>query len=841
MATVEREMLREIPVTIETEMKTAFLDYAMSVIISRALPDVRDGLKPVHRRILVTMHDLNLTQNRPYRKCAKIAGDVSGNYHPHGEAVVYPSLVRMAQPFSLRYPLVDGQGNFGSIDGDPPAAMRYTEARMTRIAEEMLRDIEEETVDFVPNYDGTREEPVVLPSLIPNLLINGSSGIAVGMATNIPPHNLREVVDALVMLLDHPEMGVEELLHLIPGPDFPTAGFIYGEKGIRDAYTTGRGQIQLRARTVLEESKRTDRERIVVVELPYQVNKARLVEQIADLVRDRVIEGIADLRDESDRNGMRIVIELKRNENAQVILNQLYKHTQMQVTFGIIMLALVDNQPQILSLKEMLTHFLDHRREVVVRRTRFRLRKAQERLHVLEGLKTAIEHLDQVIGILRAAPSPQSAREALISALTVGEMGSQPLSPVQAQAILDMRLQRLTGLEREKILEEFAEVENQIRDLREILASEERIKAIIKEELREIREKYGDERLTDIVGEVQELEPEDLIPEEEMVVAITHSGYIKRSPARLYRSQHRGGKGVRAIATRDEDFVEHLFVASTHSYLLFFSNIGKVHALKVHEIPEGGNTARGKAVVNLLQLGPEEKLTAFVAVEEGEEDKKYLVMATQSGIIKKTLLSAYGNLRAGGIRAITLDEGDQLISVSLTTGDQHIFLSTAKGQAIQFSEEDVRPRGRNARGVIGIRLGKGDRVIGMEVVNPGANMLTVTENGYGKQTALSEYPLQGRGGKGVINIKTSKRNGAVVGVKSVSDSDELMLLTSNGQLIRLRVGEIPLIGRNTQGVRLISMDGEDKVVSVARIVEEEESSEVFATNGQEKEVDSEDG
>ncbi len=841
MATVEREMPREIPVTIETEMKTAFLDYAMSVIISRALPDVRDGLKPVHRRILVTMHDLNLTQNRPYRKCAKIAGDVSGNYHPHGEAVVYPSLVRMAQPFSLRYPLVDGQGNFGSIDGDPPAAMRYTEARMTRIAEEMLRDIEEETVDFVPNYDGTRKEPVVLPSLIPNLLINGSSGIAVGMATNIPPHNLREVVDALVMLLDHPEMGVEELLHLIPGPDFPTAGFIYGEKGIRDAYTTGRGQIQLRARTVLEESKRTDRERIVVVELPYQVNKARLVEQIADLVRDRVIEGIADLRDESDRNGMRIVIELKRNENAQVILNQLYKHTQMQVTFGIIMLALVENQPQILSLKEMLTHFLDHRREVVVRRTRFRLRKAQERLHMLEGLKTAIAHLDQVIDILRAAPSPQSAREALISALTVGETGSQPLSPVQAQAILDMRLQRLTGLEREKILEEFAEVENQIRDLREILASEERIKAIIKEELREIREKYGDERLTDIVGEVQEIEPEDLIPEEEMVVAITHSGYIKRSPARLYRSQHRGGKGVRAIATRDEDFVEHLFVASTHSYLLFFSNIGKVHALKVHEIPEGGNTARGKAVVNLLQLGPDEKLTAFVAVEEGEEDKKYLVMATQFGIIKKTLLSAYANLRTGGIRAITLDEGDQLISVSLTTGDQHIFLSTAEGQAIQFSEEDVRPMGRNARGVIGIRLRKGDRVIGMEVVNPGANILTVTENGYGKQTALSEYPLQGRGGQGVINIKTSERNGAVVGVKSVSDSDELMLLTSNGQLIRLRVGEIPLIGRNTQGVRLISMDGEDKVVSVARIVEEEESSEVFATNGQEKEVDSEDG
>ncbi len=841
MATVEREMPREIPVTIETEMKTAFLDYAMSVIISRALPDVRDGLKPVHRRILVTMHDLNLTQNRPYRKCAKIAGDVSGNYHPHGEAVVYPSLVRMAQPFSLRYPLVDGQGNFGSIDGDPPAAMRYTEARMTRIAEEMLRDIEEETVDFVPNYDGTRKEPVVLPSLIPNLLINGSSGIAVGMATNIPPHNLREVVDALVMLLDHPEMGVEELLHLIPGPDFPTAGFIYGEKGIRDAYTTGRGQIQLRARTVLEESKRTDRERIVVVELPYQVNKARLVEQIADLVRDRVIEGIADLRDESDRNGMRIVIELKRNENAQVILNQLYKHTQMQVTFGIIMLALVENQPQILSLKEMLTHFLDHRREVVVRRTRFRLRKAQERLHMLEGLKTAIAHLDQVIDILRAAPSPQSAREALISALTVGETGSQPLSPVQAQAILDMRLQRLTGLEREKILEEFAEVENQIRDLREILASEERIKAIIKEELREIREKYGDERLTDIVGEVQEIEPEDLIPEEEMVVAITHSGYIKRSPARLYRSQHRGGKGVRAIATRDEDFVEHLFVASTHSYLLFFSNIGKVHALKVHEIPEGRNTARGKAVVNLLQLGPDEKLTAFVAVEEGEEDKKYLVMATQFGIIKKTLLSAYANLRTGGIRAITLDEGDQLISVSLTTGDQHIFLSTAEGQAIQFSEEDVRPMGRNARGVIGIRLRKGDRVIGMEVVNPGANILTVTENGYGKQTALSEYPLQGRGGQGVINIKTSERNGAVVGVKSVSDSDELMLLTSNGQLIRLRVGEIPLIGRNTQGVRLISMDGEDKVVSVARIVEEEESSEVFATNGQEKEVDSEDG
>jgi DNA gyrase subunit A len=833
MATVEREVPREVPVPIETEMKTAFLDYAMSVIISRALPDVRDGLKPVHRRILVTMHDLNLTQNRPYRKCAKIAGDVSGNYHPHGEAVVYPSLVRMAQPFSLRYPLVNGQGNFGSIDGDPPAAMRYTEARMTRIAEEMLRDIDEETVDFAPNYDGTREEPVVLPSLIPNLLINGSSGIAVGMATNIPPHNLREVVDALIMLLDHPDMGVNELLHLIPGPDFPTAGFIYGEKGIREAYETGRGLIQLRARTVMEETKRSDRERMVVVELPYQVNKARLVEQIAELVRDKVIEGIADLRDESDRNGMRIVIELKRGENAQVILNHLYKHTQMQVTFGIIMLALVDNQPQVLPLKELLIHFLNHRKEIIVRRTRFRLRKAQERLHMMEGLKTALDHLDQVIGLLRATPSPQSAREELVSTFT--------LSSAQAQAILEMRLQRLTGLEQEKILEELREVKEQIHTLSGILASEEQVKALIKEELREIREKYGDDRLTDIIGEAKEIAPEDLIPEEEVVVTITHSGYIKRSPARLYRIQRRGGKGVRAIATREEDFVAHLFVASTHSYFLFFSNIGKVHWLKVHEIPEGGSAARGKAIVNLLHLEPEEKLTAFISVEEGEEEKKYLVMATQFGIIKKTLLSAYANLRIGGIRAISLDEGDQLIAVRLTTGEQNLLLSTAQGQAIQFSESDVRPMGRAARGVIGIRMEPGDRVIGMEVLEPGCNILTVTENGYGKQTPITDYPLQGRGGKGVINIKTTERNGIVVGVQPVRDTDELMVLTSSGKLIRMRVKEISLIGRNTQGVRLISVAGEDKVVSVARVAEEENGVvESIGNNGAEKEVDSAD-
>ncbi|RMF88186.1 MAG: DNA gyrase subunit A [Nitrospinota bacterium] len=816
MAVLEHEVPREVPVNIEEEVKSAFLDYAMSVIISRALPDVRDGLKPVHRRILVTMHDLRLTHNRPYRKCAKIAGDVSGNYHPHGEAVVYPSLVRMAQPFSLRYPLVDGQGNFGSIDGDPPAAMRYTEARMTRIAEEMLRDIEEETVDFVPNYDGTREEPVVLPSRIPNLLINGSSGIAVGMATNIPPHNLREVIDALVMLLDHPDMSVDDLLLLIPGPDFPTAGFIYGEKGIRDAYATGRGLIQLRARALFEEAKRGERERIVIVELPYQVNKARLVEEIAELVRDRVIEGIADLRDESDRNGMRIVIELKRNENAQVILNQLYKHTHMQVTFGIIMLALVNNQPRILTLKELLTHFLNHRKEVIVRRTRFRLRKAQERLHVLQGLKTALEHIDRVLTILRRAPSPQEARETLVSTLS--------LSPTQAQAILDMRLQRLTGLEREKILQDYQEVETQIQTLQGILSSEEQIKALIKEELLEIREEYGDERLTDIVPEMQEIEPEDLIPEEEVVVAITHSGYIKRSPVRLYRSQHRGGKGSRAIRTRAEDVVEHLFVTSTHFYLLFFSNVGKVHWLKVHEIPEGGGNARGKAIVNLLQLEPGEKITACIPVK-GFEEEAFLVMATQQGIVKKTPLNAYANLRRGGIRAINLDNGDQLIAVRMTNGKQNLLLSTVQGKAVQFPESDVRPVGRTARGVIGIRLEPGDQVIGMEVVEPGVNILTVTENGYGKQTPLTEYPCQARGGKGVINIKTTPRNGTVVGVKSVCEADELMLITSSGNLIRLQVREIPVIGRNTQGVRLIRLEEEDKVVSLARIAEEEEEEE----------------
>jgi DNA gyrase subunit A len=800
-----------IPVSISDELRTSFMDYAMSVIISRALPDVRDGLKPVHRRILVTMRDLNLTAARGYRKCAKIAGDVSGNYHPHGEGVVYPSLVRMAQDFSLRYPLVDGQGNFGSVDGDPPAAMRYTEARMTRLGEEMLRDINKDTVDYTPNYDGTREEPTVLPSAIPNLLVNGSSGIAVGMATNIPPHNLVEIIDALVLVLENPACTLEELMTCVPGPDFPTAGFIHGRQGILEAYRTGRGFLQLRARCVVEVSKRTGRESIIITEIPYQVNKAKLLERIAAMVRAKKIEGIADLRDESDRRGMRIVVDLKRDAVSKVVLNQLYANTQLQVTFGVIMLALVNNQPRVLSLKEMLNYYLQHRREVVIRRTNHDLERKRERAHILAGLIVALDHLDAVIQLIRTSSSPVEARQELITRFT--------LSEVQAQAILDMRLQRLTGLERDKIQQEYAEVQEAIKEYEAILASEERIREIIREELLDVRDKYGDERRTEIIEAEEEISFEDLIVEEDMVVTKSHAGYLKRQPTSLYQSQRRGGKGKVAMVTREEDFVEQLFVASTHDYFLFFTNIGKVHWLKVYEIPQAGRAARGKAAVNLLQLQPGEKISTVIPIRRFEVDR-YLILATKRGIIKKTELTAYSNPRQSGIIALTLDPGDELIRVGVTRGDQDIFLGTRRGLSIRFRETDVRPMGRTARGVIGIRLAEDDEVVGMEVLGEGACILTVSEGGYGKRTSASEYRVQTRGGKGLINLRLTPKTGAVVGIRQVFDEDDVMVMSNQGNLVRLRVADIPRIGRNTQGVRLINLAPGQHLVGVARIEED---------------------
>lgn len=800
------------PVNISDELRTSFMDYAMSVIISRALPDVRDGLKPVHRRILATMRDLNLTAGRAYRKCAKIAGDVSGNYHPHGEGVVYPSLVRMAQDFSLRYPLVDGQGNFGSVDGDPPAAMRYTEARMTRLGEEMLGDINKNTVDYVPNYDGTRNEPTVLPSAIPNLLMNGSSGIAVGMATNIPPHCLTEVVDALVMMLDNPTCTLEELMTCIPGPDFPTAGFIHGRQGILDAYHTGRGFIQLRARCTEEVSERTGRESIIITEIPYQVNKAKLLERIAGAVRNKKIEGIADLRDESDRQGMRIVVDLKRDAVSKVVLNQLYTNTQLQVTFGVIMLALVDNQPRVLSLKEMLGYYLQHRREVVIRRTTYDLQRARERGHILAGLMVALDHLDAVIELIRASASPVEARQELMTRFA--------LSEIQAQAILDMRLQRLTGLERDKIQQEHTEIQEIIKEYEAILASEARVTDIVKTDLLDIRDKYGDTRRTEIIDSEEEINLEDLIVEEDMVVTKSHTGYIKRQPTSLYQSQRRGGKGKVAMSTREEDFVEQLFIASTHDYLLFFTNIGKVHWLKVYEIPQAGRTARGKAAVNLLQLQPGEQISTVIPIRRFEVDR-YLIMATKKGIVKKTELTAYSNPRQSGIIALTLDEGDELIRVGVTSGDQDIFLGTRRGLSIRFHETDVRPMGRTARGVIGIRLEDDDEVIGMQVLSEGACILTVTENGYGKRTDESEYRTQTRGGKGLINLRVTAKTGAIVGLRQVFDEDDVMVMSNEGNLVRLQVADISRIGRNTQGVRLINLaSDQQRLVGVARIEED---------------------
>jgi DNA gyrase subunit A len=804
-----------IPVNIEDEMRRSFLDYSMSVIISRALPDVRDGLKPSQRRILVTFNDLNLTADRPYRKCAKIAGDVSGNYHPHGEAVAYPTLVRLAQPFAMRYPLVDGQGNFGSIDGDEPAAMRYTEARLTRIAAEMLADLGRDTVDFVPNYDNTRSEPVVLPTRIPNLLVNGSSGIAVGMATNIPPHNLGEIVDALVLVARNPDASVEDVLEKLPGPDFPTGAQICGNAGIRQAYRSGRGLLTVRARAAIEEL-RGGRQAIVVTEIPYMVNKAAMIEKIAELVREDKIDGVSDIRDESDRRGMRVVIELRRDAPEDVVLNQLYKLSPMQTTFGVNMVALVQNRPQTLSIVGLLAHFLEFRREVVRRRAAYDLRQAEERAHILEGFARALENLDAVIATIRASDSPASARAAL--------MDQFQLSERQAQAILELRLQRLTGMERQRILDDLADVRRLIEELKALLASEEKVTDKVVEELVEIREKYADERRTELAAAVEEFTTEDLIPDEEMVVTISHLGYAKRNPVTQYRAQRRGGKGKTGMGTREEDFVEKLFTASTHDSLLCFTNVGRVHWLKVHELPELGRAAKGKALVNLLSLASGERVSAILPVRSFEEGG-YVILATRRGTIKKTELGAFANPRRGGIIAITIAPGDELIGAERTSGEDEILVATRDGKSIRFRESQVRPMGRAAGGVRAISTRAEDEAVAMEVLRPGKTILTVTERGYGKRSALDDYREQNRGGQGIITIKTTDRNGAVVGVLQVADDDEVMVVSNAGKVLRVRVSGIPTIGRNTQGVRIMETAPEERVVSVARIAESEEEPE----------------
>jgi len=809
---------QRVPVNIEDQMRESYMDYAMSVIIGRALPDARDGLKPVHRRILYAMFSEGLVHNRRYSKCAGVVGEVLKRYHPHGDSAVYDALVRLAQEWNVRYPLIDGQGNFGSIDGDSPAAYRYTECRLTELAEELLADIDRETVNFVPNFDDSTQEPLVLPSKVPNLLINGSSGIAVGMATNVPPHNLGEVCDALVALIEHPELTVDELMQYIPGPDFPTAGFICGQGPIREAYREGRGILTVRARATVETDEKSGRSAIIVTEIPYQVNKRRLIERIAELVNERKLNGIASdgLRDESDRDGMRIVIELKRDAVAEVLLNQLYKHTPLEESFGVNMLAIVDGRPKLLNLKDALQVFLKHRREVVVRRTVYDLRKAEERLHILAGLKIAIEHLDEAIGIIRAATDPTSARERL--------MATFALSQLQAQAVLDMRLQRLTGLERGKIVEEYAETEKAIARYRAILADEREVAKIIADELRALREKYGDERRTRIVDEAAAISVEDLIVEEDMVVTISHEGYIKRNAMALYRAQRRGGRGRIGATTREEDFVEHLFIASTHSYLLFFTTSGKVFWLKVHEIPQAGRTARGRSITNVLSLKPEEKLSAFLPVREFQEGR-YVLFATRRGLVKKTDLMQYASPRPSGIIAIALEEGDEVIGVRLTDGTREAILSTRDGQAIRFKEEEARPMGRDTYGVRGMKLDEGDEVVSLDLVEPGATLLAVSENGYGKRTEMEEYRLTRRGGKGIITMKTTDKTGRVMGVRMVTDDDQIMLVTSGGKVIRLRVNEIRVIGRNTQGVRLIDLEEGERVASVARLAEREEDGE----------------
>jgi DNA gyrase subunit A len=804
------------PVSIEKEMKKSYLDYAMSVIIGRALPDVRDGLKPVHRRVLFAMRELRNDYNKPYKKSARIVGDVIGKYHPHGDTAVYDTIVRMAQDFSMRYTLVDGQGNFGSVDGDPAAAMRYTEVRMTQIAHQMLEDLDKETVDFQPNYDESMPEPVVLPAKVPALMVNGSSGIAVGMATNIPPHNLSEVVDATCALIDNPQLDNADLMRYMPGPDFPTGGIIYGTSGIQEAYHTGRGIIRVRAKVEVE-TDRQGRETIVVLEIPYQVNKAKLIEKIADLMKNKQIEGLSYVRDESDRRGMRIAMGVKKGAVSGVLINQLFKHTPMESSFGIIFLAVVRQRPEILTPKAILNHHIVHRKEVIVRRTRYELRKAEERAHILEGLKIALDHLDAVVQLIRSSKTPSEARERLVS-----QFG---LSEIQAQAILDMRLQRLTGLERDKIIEDYHAVLKDIEHYRQILASERMVLDLIKSDLRMLQEQFGDARRTQITQAARELSMEDMIAEEDMVVTISNSGYIKRNPITLYQSQRRGGRGKTGMGTKEEDFVSLLFVASTHHTFLFFTNRGKVYWCKVYDIPQAGRTSLGKAIVNLLNLEQGERLSTVLAVPAFEPGQ-YVLMATQTGTVKKTDIMAFSRPRAGGIIAIDLAEDDELIGARITDGTQNVFLATALGKSIRFHESDIRPTGRVARGVIGMRLAAEDRIVGMEVVRYGQTLVVVTENGYGKRTSIDEYPLHKRGGMGVITIKAHERNGQVVGLLEVKEDNDLMLVTDRGKIIRMPVGHISVISRNTQGVKLIGMEAGERVVSAAALAEEEEDGEL---------------
>ena len=808
-----------VPINIEDEMRRSYLDYAMSVIVGRALPDIRDGLKPVHRRILHGMNELGLAPNRPTRKCAKITGDVMGKYHPHGNMPIYDALVRMAQPFAMRYPLVDGQGNFGSVDGDPPAAERYTEARLSRIATALLEDIDKETVDFRPNYDETESEPEVLPTRVPNLLINGSAGIAVGMATNIPPHNLRETVEAAIHLIQHPNAPLAKILGFVPGPDFPTGGFILGRQGILDAYTKGRGQLRLRAKAAIERLGK-DREQIVVTEIPYQVNKSKLIEHMASLVNEKKVEGISEIRDESDREGMRVVIELKRGEQSEVVLNNLYKHTQLQIGFGIIMLSIVNGQPRELGLVEMLKYFIEHRVDVVRRRTEFELRKAREREHILLGFQKALQNLDEVIRLIRAAKAPKEARDALIARFQFTER--------QAQAIIELQLQRLTGMEQQKILDEVAEIQRRIAEYVEILGSDRVLRDLIVTELREVQKEYGDDRRTQIVEDPGDIKLEDLVQIEDVALTVTRGGYLKRTSIDNYRRQSRGGKGRIGMGTRAEDVVEHLLVASTHSYLLIFTSRGRVYWLKAYEIPDASTTGKGKHISNLINLQPDETVKAFLSVKDFVPDQ-YIVMVTKHGVIKKSELTEFDNPMSRGIIAVSLDEGDELIGAKITNGKNYIFLGSHEGQAIRFAEDNVRPMGRQARGVRAMSLGKGDYLVGMEVVEKEGLILSIAENGYGKRTELEQYRLTARGGKGVINMKTTGKTGNVVAVLSVKEETDLVIVSQNGKIIRIEASDIRQAGRSTQGVRLVTLEEGDKVAAASVIPETENGN----GNGQE--------
>ncbi len=815
---VEETLNPAVPVLIEEEMRRSYLDYAMSVIVGRALPDARDGLKPVHRRILYAMQDLGSTHDKPYKKSARVVGDVIGKYHPHGDTAVYDALVRMAQPWSMRHVLVDGQGNFGSVDGDSPAAMRYTEARMSRLSSELLADIDKDTVDFTPNYDESLREPRVLPAKFPNLLVNGSAGIAVGMATNIPPHNLGEAIDATIALIRSPDIDDEALMDIMPGPDFPTGGFIYGRLGIRSAFLSGRGSVTMRARAVVETHARTKKTSLIIAELPYQVNKATLIENIAGLVRDKKIEGISDLRDESDRDGMRIAIELKKNEIPEVVLNNLYKHTQLQCNFGCNYLSIVDGQPKLYGVRQLLNHFVDHRRQVVTRRSLFELAKAEARAHILEGLLVALDHIDEVIKLIRASQTAAEAKDGLMSRFG--------LSDKQSQAILDMRLQRLTGLERDKIKAEYAEVQATITRLKAILADEKLLMQVIVEELEAVRNQYADPRRTEIVDQVADISIEDLITEEDMVVTISSDGYIKRNAVSLYRAQRRGGKGITAMTMKEEGFVASMFVASTHDDLLFFTNQGRVFRKKVYELPEAGRAARGKALVNLLPMEKDERISTTLPIRGEFSETQYILMATRNGLVKKTSLTEYRNIRANGIIAINLDAGDDLIGVLLTDGGREVILSSSGGKAIRFGETDARPMGRNTRGVTGMRMGKGEHVIGMTIAAERTSLLAVSENGFGKRTPIAEYPRQKRGGQGVFTLKTGGRNGEMVGALQVIDDDQVMMITNTGRLVRIRVDGISVIGRNTQGVKLINCGANERVTGLVRVIEKQDEDDI---------------